>query len=65
VSHRFNTMFTLRNLTRYGNNYRDAVSTPPRPVTLTAGQGSTDPGYNPSAFQMRRTDTSTSTATTR
>ena len=57
VSHRFNEMFTLRNLTRYGNNYRDAVSTPPRPVTTAANQGTTDPGYNPSAFQLRRTDT--------
>jgi catecholate siderophore receptor len=57
VSHRFNSTFTLRNLTRYGKNYRDAVSTPPRPVTTAANQGSTDPGYNPSAFQLRRTDT--------
>jgi catecholate siderophore receptor len=57
VQHRFNSMFTLRNLTRYGNNFRDAVDTPPRPVTTAAGQGSTDPGYDPSAFQMRRTDT--------
>jgi len=57
VDHRFNSMFTLRNLTRYGHNFRDAVNTPPRPVTTAAGQGSTDPGYNPSAFQMRRTDT--------
>ena len=50
-------MLTLRNLTRYGNNYRDAVSTPPRPVTTAANQGTTDPGFNPSAFQLRRTDT--------
>jgi catecholate siderophore receptor len=57
VSHRFNQTFTLRNLTRYGNNYRDAVSTPPRPVTTAANQGTTDPGYDPSAFQLRRTDT--------
>jgi len=57
VQHRFNSMFTLRNLTRYGSNFRDAVDTPPRPVTAAAGQGSTDPGYNPNAFQMRRTDT--------
>ena len=57
VSHRFNTMFTLRNLTRYGNNYRDAVSTPPRPVTTAANQGTTDPGYDANAFQLRRTDT--------
>jgi catecholate siderophore receptor len=57
VQHQFNRMFTLRNLTRYGNNYRDAVSTPPRPVTTAANQGTTDPGYDPTAFQMRRTDT--------
>jgi catecholate siderophore receptor len=57
VNHRINSMFTLRNLTRYGSNYRDAVSTPPRPVTTAANQGSTDPGYNPNAFQLRRTDT--------
>jgi len=57
VEHQFNQMLTLRNLTRYGNNFRDAVNTPPRPVTLTAGQGSTDPGYDPNAFQLRRTDT--------
>ena len=57
VSHRFNQMFTLRNLTRYGNNYRDAVSTPPRPVTTAVNGGTTDPGYNASAFQLRRTDT--------
>ena len=47
----------LRNLTRYGKNYRDAVITPPRPVTTAAGQGPTDPGYDPAASQMRRTDT--------
>jgi len=57
VSHRFNSTFTLRNLTRYGNNYRDAVSTPPRPVTTAVNGGNTDPGYNPAAFQLRRTDT--------
>jgi outer membrane receptor for monomeric catechols len=62
VSHRFNQVFTLRNLTRYGSNYRDAVSTPPRPVTTAANQGTTDPGYDPNAFAPTR---SISTATTR
>lgn len=52
-----NRTFTLRNLTRYGKNYRDMVATPPRPVTLTAGQGSTDPGFDFSVPQIRRTDT--------
>ena len=57
VQHKFNSALTLRNLTRYGRNYRDAVSTPPRPVTTAANQGTTDPGYSASAFQLRRTDT--------
>jgi len=57
LDHRFNRLFSLRNLTRYGKNYRDAVLTPPRPVTTTAGQGPEDPGYNPLVPQMRRTDT--------
>ena len=57
VEHRFSQMFTLRNLIRHGENYRDAVNTPPRPVTTAANQGTTDPGYNPNAYQLRRTDT--------
>ena len=47
VEHRFNSMFTLRNLTRYGNNYRDAVSTPPRPVTTAANAGHDRPRLQP------------------
>ena len=57
VHHRFGEQFTLRNLLRYGRNYRDAVLTPPRPVTTAAGQGSGDPGYDPTIPQIRRTDT--------
>ena len=57
VEHRFNPMFSIRNLTRYGNNFRDAVNTPPRPVTTAAGQGTGDPGYDAAAYQLRRTDT--------
>ena len=51
-------MFTLRNLTRYGKNYRDAVLHAAAPRDhATAGQGPDDPGYNPAVSQMRRTDT--------
>ncbi len=57
VQHKFNQRFTLRNLTRYGKEFRDAVITPPRPVTTVAGQGSDDPGYNILVPQIRRTDT--------
>lgn len=57
VDHKFSPALSLRNLTRYGKNYRDAVLTPPRPVTSAAGQGSGDPGYNPAVAQIRRTDT--------
>jgi catecholate siderophore receptor len=57
LNHYVNRTFAARNLTRYGKNYRDAVLTPPRPVTSVAGQGSTDPGFNPNALQIRRTDT--------
>ena len=54
---RFNATFSLRNLTRYGKNYRNAIITPPRPATSTPGQGPEDPGYNPAVAQVRRTDT--------
>jgi len=54
---RFNSTFSLRNLTRYGKNYRNALITPPRPATTTTGQGPEDPGYNPAVAQIRRTDT--------
>ena len=57
LDHRFNNTLSLRNLTRYGKNYRDSVSTPPRPAAGIAGQGPEDPGYNPSVPQLRRTDT--------
>jgi catecholate siderophore receptor len=57
LSHKFGEEVTLRNSTHYGKNYRDAVLTPPRPATTTAGQGPEDPGYNPAVAQIRRTDT--------
>lgn len=57
LTHKFTDEFVLRNLTRYGRNYRDAVLTPPRPATTLAGQGPGDPGYDPSIPQIRRTDT--------
>ena len=57
VRHEFNQSIALRNLTRYGKNYRDVVATPPRPAGPVAGQGPEDPGYNPAVPQMRRTDT--------
>jgi catecholate siderophore receptor len=57
LDHRFNSTFSLRNLTRYGKNFRNALITPPRPATSTVGQGPEDPGYNPAAAQIRRTDT--------
>lgn len=57
VDHKFSKTFSLRNLTRYGKNYRDAVLTPPRPTAAVAGQGPEDPGYNPAVPQLRRTDT--------
>jgi catecholate siderophore receptor len=57
LEHRFSKTLNLRNMTRYGRNYRDAVLTPPRPATTTAGQGPEDPGYNALVPQMRRTDT--------
>ena len=57
LDHRFNSTLSLRNLTRYGKNYRDAIITPPRPASATAGQGPQDPGYNPAVAQLRRTDT--------
>ncbi len=56
INHDFSRRLSLRNFTRYGRNYRDAVLTPPRPATATAGQGPDDPGYNPLLPQMRRTD---------
>lgn len=57
VEHKFSKTLSLRNLTRYGKNYRDAVLTPPRPAAAIAGQGPEDPGFNPTVPQLRRTDT--------
>ena len=57
VTHQFSDNLVLRNLTRYGRNYRDSVMTPPRPATTVAGQGPEDPGYDPTKAQIRRTDT--------
>ena len=57
VDHKFNRTLSLRNMLRYGKNYRDAVLTPPRPATTVSGQGPEDPGYNPLVPQIRRTDT--------
>jgi catecholate siderophore receptor len=57
LTHKFNQSVTLRNLTRYSKNFRDAVLTPPRPASSTAGQGPGDPGYDPGVAQIRRTDT--------
>ena len=57
LDHKFSRTLSLRNLTRYGKNYRDAVLTPPRPATSVAGQGPGDPGYDPAIAQLRRTDT--------
>lgn len=57
LDHKFSRTLSLRNLTRYGKNYRDAVLTPPRPATSAAGQGPGDPGYDPTVAQIRRTDT--------
>src|SRR5882757_5959542 len=57
VDHKFSRTLSLRNMLRYGKNYRDAVLTPPRPATSVAGQGPEDPGYNALVPQIRRTDT--------
>lgn len=57
IEHKFSPTMRVRNLTRYGNDFRDAVLTPPRPATTVAGQGSSDPGYDVTAAQIRRTDT--------
>jgi catecholate siderophore receptor len=55
VTHRFNPTLSLRNLTRFGRNYLDRVVTPPR--AASAANGASDPGYDPSVPQIRRTDT--------
>ncbi len=55
VEHRFSPTLSLRNLTRFGRNYLDRVVTPPR--AATAANAATDPGYDPTVSQIRRTDT--------
>jgi catecholate siderophore receptor len=55
VEHTFNPAASLRNLTRYGRNTRDAVITPPR--AASAANAAADPGFDDSVAQMRRTDT--------
>jgi len=62
AEHKFNTGTSLRNLTRYGRNKRDAVVTPPRaasnpPTAPSPTNGGFDPGYDPTKPQIRRTDT--------
>lgn len=51
---------TLRNLTRYGRNDRDAVVTAPRAAAAYNSSGVplslNDPGFDPTLPQMRRTD---------
>jgi catecholate siderophore receptor len=55
VEHRFGRGRSIRNLTRYGRNYLDRVVTPPRAASVA--NGSSDPGFDPSVAQIRRTDT--------
>lgn len=62
AEHKFSGETSLRNLTRFGRNHRDAVVTPPRaaaipPANPTATNGMLDPGYDPTKPQIRRTDT--------
>ncbi len=51
---------TLRNLSRFGRNDRDAVVTAPRAAAAYTSTGTplslNDPGFDPSIPQMRRTD---------
>lgn len=62
VEHKFNAETSLRNLTRYGRNVRDAVVTPPRaaaipPTVPSATNGMLDPNYDATKAQIRRSDT--------
>ncbi|MDB6093042.1 MAG: bfrD [Verrucomicrobia bacterium] len=62
IEHKFDGETSLRNLTRYGRNARDAVVTPPRAVSIpptvpSATNGMLDAGYDPTQAQVRRTDT--------
>lgn len=54
TEHRFAQAFTLRNLTRFGNNNLDRVVTSPR--AASSANASTDPGFDLSVEQIRRTD---------
>lgn len=55
VTHKFPGGAALRNLTRYGRNTRDAVVTPPR--AATPANAASDPGFDATVAQIRRTDT--------
>jgi catecholate siderophore receptor len=55
IEHRFSPALSLRNLTRYGRNQLDRVVTPPRAATIA--NAATDPGFNASVAQIRRSDT--------
>lgn len=55
VNHQFGSGAMLRNLTRFGRNRLDLVVTPPR--AATADNAASDPGFDPTQPQMRRTDT--------
>lgn len=55
AEHTFSPDLALTNTTRYGRNTRDAVVTPPR--AATAANAASDPGYDATAAQIRRTDT--------
>jgi catecholate siderophore receptor len=57
LDHTFNDHVALRNITRYGQNARDAVVTPPRAAAAPAANTPADPGYDPTLVQIRRTDT--------
>ena len=54
VEHKFNDDVTLRNLTRFSRNVRDAVVTAPR--AATAANAGSDPGFDAAQAQIRRTD---------
>ena len=55
VDHRFTPTLSLRNLTRYGRNNLDRIVTSPR--AATAANAGSDPGFDPTVPQIRRTDT--------
>jgi catecholate siderophore receptor len=55
ASHAFGPSVSLRTLARYGRHDLRRVVTPPRAATPAASAD--DPGFDPDAAQMRRTDT--------